>query len=161
MPCIIYRLFCTTTKRSYIGSTKSPLEIRLAVHKCHYNKWLRNELHTYYYSFIIFENNTVEAIIVETVEDESQRYNRERWFIENTENCVNYNIPGRKPAEYHLDNREYHNKQMLEIYYRKSDEINKKLHEKYKNNVNGYRDKIIERINYNKIQKLIEYELDN
>jgi len=158
---VIYRLLDTTTGICYVGSTSMPLKYRISVHKCLYNKWILDDTQPYLYAFEVFKNNTVEASILEEVVNEIDRNNRERYHIEHTDNCINHNIPGRKAAEWHLTYREYHCKQMLDYYYNNKQEINKKIMDKYHNNTNGFRDKALARIEYNKIQKLIEYELDN
>ena len=72
----------------YIGSTTQSLAERWSVHK--------SEGHSCT-SSILFNEYGVDTCVIEEIEhvDLDKRYERERFWIENTENYVNRRIPGR------------------------------------------------------------------
>lgn len=97
MECKIYKL--TAGDLIYIGSTKQKkLSKRFSNHKEHANDCK-------YTSHILFKSGIeVKINLIETcIEDD--RYDRERYWIENT-NCVNKVIPGREMKEWYQDNKE-------------------------------------------------------
>ena len=102
----IYKITSTAGDKIYIGSTTKSLAVRWSNHKVDH---LRD--HTCV-SKILFKEYGVDTCSMAEIEkvDHDKRYERERFWIENTENCVNLRIPGRTPAEYQkaydLANRE-------------------------------------------------------
>ena len=102
----IYKITSTAGEKVYIGSTTRPLAKRWWVHKSHR---LTEHLCT---SKVLFDEYGVDTCSLEEIEkvDHGKRYERERFWIENTENCVNRYVPGRTLAEtqkaYRLANRD-------------------------------------------------------
>ena len=84
MSCKIYKIKCNITGEIYIGSTKQRrLSDRIKTHKYHHvhgNKYCS--------STIVMKNNDYFYEIIEEC-DLSIRYERERYYINNTENCIN------------------------------------------------------------------------
>jgi hypothetical protein len=98
----IYRITSTAGDKIYIGSTTQFVAKRWSVHKADH---LRGHPCT---SQILFDEYGIDSCSMEEIEkvDLDSRFERERFWIENTENCVNIVVPGRTRAEYYLDNRE-------------------------------------------------------
>ena len=90
----IYKITSTAGDKVYIGSTTQSLVVRWRVHKVrqHYNCT----------SKFLFDEYGVDTCSMEEIEkvDLDKRFERERFWIENTENCVNRNVPGRTRSEY-------------------------------------------------------------
>lgn len=164
MTIVIYQILDNTTGNSYIGSTVKPIKTRLSIHLSYYNKWVNNNhISTYYSSFEVFKNDNFVVFILELLSDSEAptRYLRERYFLETIGNCVNKHIPSRTLKQYYDDHKPQINQLMKEYYEKNKEKCNKQIKERYDNNINGYRDKQIERNNYNAIQRLIERELDS
>ena len=98
----IYKIVCNVTNRVYIGSTTLKyLSQRMGVHR------LQTSSCT---SHLVLESNDYNAFLVEVVALD-ERYERERWYILNTTNVVNKQIPHAKdydPAEYMRDASKKH-----------------------------------------------------
>jgi len=100
MTCKIYFIQCLETGEIYIGSTnKKYLSQRIATHRCNM---------TCACSQIIERGNYVYDVLEEI--DESQRYIREQYYIDTTDNCINKIKPKTGLSEkeynkqYYLDN---------------------------------------------------------
>ena len=98
----IYKITSTAGEKVYVGSTTQSLARRWGGHKA---TQLRVHQCT---SKILFEEYGIDTCSMEAIEkvDHDKRVERERFWIENTENCVNHNIPGRTLVEWRLDNKE-------------------------------------------------------
>jgi len=97
MTCKIYFIQCLETGEIYIGSTKQKLlSKRISTHKCQRNS-----------SKQILDRGNWICDVLEEVE-ESQRYIREQYYIETTDNCINERraITDEKEynKQYYLDN---------------------------------------------------------
>lgn len=163
MTIVIYQILDNTTGKSYIGSTVKPIRTRLSIHLSCYNKWVNNNHNTTYYtSFEVLKNDNFGVFILELLSDSEAptRYLRERHFVETIENCVNKHIPSRTLKQYYNDHKTEINQFMKEYYQKNKEYCTKQIKERYHNNINGYRDKQIERNNFNAIQRLILKELD-
>jgi group I intron endonuclease len=95
----IYKITSEKGEKVYIGSTTQSLPERWGEHKC------RNHNCT---SKILFDEYGIDTCSLEEIEkvDHDKRYERERFWIENTENCVNIVVPGRTQAEWYQENKE-------------------------------------------------------
>ena len=146
---IIYKIIDNTNGNCYIGSTIYPVHHRISAHRCNYNRFIENLSNNYNSSFEILKNDNYDVEVIETCEDD-QRFIRERFHIDNTENVVNKNLPTRDYKHYYVDNQ---------------DKLRQSMNNHYKNNINNYRynkkQKYIERKEWDYIQNLIETELDN
>ena len=163
MTIVIYQILDNTTGCSYIGSTVKPIKTRLSIHLSCYNKWVNNNHSTTYYSsFEVFKNDNFVVYILELLSDDEvdTRYLRERHYVDTIPNVVNKHIPSRTLKEYYNDNKIEINKFMKQYYEKNKEYCNQRIKDRYHNNINGYRDKQIERNNYNAIQRLILKELD-
>jgi hypothetical protein len=106
------------TVKVYIGSTIQTLEMRLKGHKDSYEAYKKDKK-TYTTSFEIIKVGDyvitlLEDVNVETLEELEKR---ERFYIENTPECVNKQHPGRTKKEYNDTNKDKISEQKKE--YRK------------------------------------------
>jgi len=104
----IYRLVSSLTTEVYIGSTIRTLNYRLNCHMTGYKQFLKKE-RCDCTSFRLFEKG-IDEVKIELIEKyscncKSELEKRERYWIENTVNCVNKNIPTRTVKEYCQYNR--------------------------------------------------------
>lgn len=105
----IYKLISSLTTDIYIGSTILKLNERLSKHKCHYKLFIENE-YPNCTSFRLFEKG-IDKVEIQLIEDYSCNCRneleiKERYWIENTVNCINKLIPTRTKKEYHQANRD-------------------------------------------------------
>ena len=84
MSCKIYRIVDNTNGNVYVGSTKLDLERRISLHISN-NK---NPNNSNCSSDIIIQNNDYFYEIIEEC-DLNNRKERERYYINHTENCIN------------------------------------------------------------------------
>ena len=105
----IYKVVSDSTDSVYVGSTCSPLSVRMAGHRSSYRKWLANsnKKRGYYTSFDVLKNEDCHIVLLETYacNNKDELFARERHWIDITENTVNKFIPGRTEAEYYADNK--------------------------------------------------------
>jgi|LakMenEpi03Aug12_release.lakeMendotaPanAssembly.Ray.scaffolds.fasta_scaffold1036812_2 hypothetical protein len=101
----IYKLVSFQTDKIYIGSTCEALSLRKAKHKANYKMFVKSQK-KYTTSFEILKLGDTDIILLENCPCNSKEelHKRERYFIENTPNCVNKNIPTRKQKEYYETN---------------------------------------------------------
>ena len=97
----IYRIICYSTGKQYIGSSTTSLSTRLSVHK----QQLRNGKSCS--SYEVLENGNFDILLLEDYpcETREQLSTRERFWIDQSEMCVNKNVPSRTRREYYQDNR--------------------------------------------------------
>ncbi len=102
MKCKIYFIQCLETGEVYIGSTKNKkLCKRIGDHKCKRNCSCIQILDRDKYVYDVLEEI-----------DESQRYIREQYYIETTDNCINERrayteLKGKEyDKQYYLDNKD-------------------------------------------------------
>lgn len=105
----IYKLVSSLTADVYVGSTILKLNRRLSHHKSHYKLFIENEFRDCA-SFRLFEKGKNE-VRIELIEDyscncKSELEIRERYWIENTVNCINKKIPTRTVKEYRQAHKE-------------------------------------------------------
>jgi hypothetical protein len=99
----IYKLVDNTNGNIYIGSTVRTLKQRLRGHENKYNMYLKGTQLYYGTSFYILENEDYNIHLLERVKNcksKRQLHERERYYIENCENCVNKVVPTRTKKEY-------------------------------------------------------------
>lgn len=173
----IYKIVSFTTDDVYIGSTcEKYLSNRLGGHRKAYKSYL-NGKHNYSTSFKLLENDDYDIILVENYpcNNNHELLARERYWIENTENCVNKNIPNRTIKEYRHDNKdkiseyqkEYRedNKDKIKQYQQDNrDKINERKREYYEDNRDKFKEysKKHNENNKDKInEKQKEYYKDN
>ena len=103
----IYKLVSFQTDKIYIGSTCEKLTVRKAKHKSDYKRFLDGKRCSIT-SFEILKYDDVDIILLEKCpcENKEELHRKERFYIENTNNCVNKYIPTRTDKEYYEDNRE-------------------------------------------------------
>lgn len=120
----IYKLSSCETDNVYIGITKTKLSHRLAKHKNHYKRYTNNNGH-WISAYHISKYLDVKIELVEETDDKT----RERFHIENTENCINEKIPTRTQKEYHQENKQ------------KRNEYSKQYAKNHKEQIAGYKKK--------------------
>ena len=104
----IYKIVSFSTDDVYIGSTcEKYLSNRLGGHRKAYNSYL-NGKHNYVTSFKLLETDDYDIVLIENYpcNNKQELHSRERYWIENTENCVNKCVPNRTLKEYREDNKD-------------------------------------------------------
>jgi len=98
----IYKITSSKTDKIYIGSTCLPLEQRLSIHKSSYKVFLNGKRRNVS-SFEIVKYEDCNIILIEEIQYETnnQLLDRERFYIETNNNCVNLYIPNRTKEEYY------------------------------------------------------------
>ena len=88
----IYKVVSDSTNSVYIGSTCSPLSVRMAGHRNDY----RNGKHNYVTSFDLLKNEDCHIVLLESYpcNNKEELFARERYWYDQTENTVNKNKPG-------------------------------------------------------------------
>ncbi len=106
----VYKIISNNIPDVYIGSTCEPmLASRLAKHKGGFKLWKSGKRH-YTSSYEILEQNHYEIILIELYpcNSKDELHKRERYYIEQTPNCVNKRIPSRTHQESSKIYRENH-----------------------------------------------------
>ena len=125
----IYKIVCNETNQVYIGSTCRPLlSQRLAKHNYSYKYYLKGK-YRFITSFKILERNNYEIILVELYpcNSKDELSARERYWIENTKNCVNKCIPTRTKKEYSEANKDKIKETKKQYREANKDKINEKI----------------------------------
>jgi hypothetical protein len=146
----IYKITSSQTESIYIGSTCNSLENRLLSHKKNYNLW-KNEQYGYCSSFEIvkFDDSIITLVEEFPSTTKLELHTREGEIIRNTENCINYRIPGRTGAKYRVENKELISKKYKEYKFKNIEEFRKREKEAG----NRYRKKNKDNINKKKRTK--------
>ena len=134
----IYKIVCNTTGLVYIGSTCEPtLARRLAKHKADYTHYLKGKKH-YITSYKILENNNYEIILLELYpcNTKDELHARERYYIENINDCVNKVIPTRTQKQYEHDNENAIKERKKKYYIENKGDLIKKQKQYQLNNKN-------------------------
>jgi hypothetical protein len=100
----IYKIVDNTSRKVYVGSTcEDTLAKRLSKHVDSYKRHLKGNYNNVT-SFQILSNENYDIILIENYpcNNKDELRARERYWIENTDFCVNKNIPTRTREE--LDN---------------------------------------------------------
>lgn len=87
----IYKIVCNKTGKCYIGSTcEQRLCCRINKHRECFKRYNKGTYH-FVSSFEIFENDDYDIVLVENYacNSKDELHSRERFWIENTQNCVN------------------------------------------------------------------------
>ena len=123
----IYKITSNHSDLIYIGSTtQKRLSSRKTGHICQYKRWVNNNSH-FTSSFELIKLGDIDICLIEEFpcDNKEQLHKRERFYIENTINCVNINKPistnqeqwanykiknkekiKQKQRDYYLDNKE-------------------------------------------------------
>ena len=99
----IYKICCDAADEIYIGSTTQPLHKRWF---CHKNS---KSLGYTYSSIALFDKGNCGIVLIENnfpCQDKNELHARERYWIEQTPNVVNQNVPTRTRKERYDNNRE-------------------------------------------------------
>ena len=99
----IYKLVSKNTGSTYIGSTCTPLNLRLNKHRSDFHNCPDKSMT----SKICFRDGEVGIFLIEDYpcNNKKELHEREKYFIKNME-CVNKNIPNRSRHEWYIDNRD-------------------------------------------------------
>ena len=116
----IYKIVDNTNDNIYIGSTCNTLKDRMYQHKTKKNTCS---------SKIIIENGNYDIILIEnySCNDKNELHARERYWIDNTENCINKQLPQQTKKEWTEKNKE-----KLIVQSKKNYEANKEHYTDYK-----------------------------
>ena len=98
----IYKITCNVSRLAYYGSTTQPISKRMVQHRSDFRKNTGR-----CNSKCVLASGDYDYCLVEKVEcsDKTELHQRERHYIETNE-CVNFIIPGRTYSEWYLDNKE-------------------------------------------------------
>lgn len=110
----IYKIVSDQTDKVYIGSTtKKYLKQRLSGHIADFKRWQDGKRDNIT-SFEIIKYDDCQIVLIENFpcNDINELRSRERYWIENTENCVNKRIPGRTKQENDKQYREEHKEEI-------------------------------------------------
>lgn len=110
----IYQIVCNETDEVYIGKTTQTLGERLRQHRLNSNSTNSKQ--------IILRGDYVMSQIDEC-DTEEESIELEAFYIRNTDNCVNINIPGRTKKEYYEENKDEILIKRKEYYDENKDEI--------------------------------------
>lgn len=119
----IYKIYCETTNNVYIGKTKNTIKRRMIQHKSEYKN--RNK-RRYYSSWKILKNNNYYYCIVEDNILKKDIGGRERFYVDNTPNCINDRTP------YVTDEERKERKKINQKNWKPSKEIKQKRLKKQK-----------------------------
>lgn len=93
----IYRIVSDSTDEVYIGSTCKLLCQRMSCHRAEYKRWHVSKANKCT-SYEIIKFGNAQIFLLELYPCHSKAAAelnaRERWYIENTANCVNKQLPG-------------------------------------------------------------------
>lgn len=126
----IYQIVCNETDEVYIGKTTQTLGERLRQHRLNSNSTNSKQ--------IILRGDYVMSQIDEC-DTEEESIELEAFYIRNTDNCVNINIPGRTKKEYYEENKDEILIKRKEYYDENKDEIKERDKKYYEEN----KDKIL------------------
>lgn len=129
----IYKIVSDSLGKCYIGSTTYKyLSKRFCNHKFEYKSYLNGKRH-YYTSFEILKESDCRIELIETYpcENNYELQKRERYYIQNTKNCVNKNIPTRNIKEWYEQNKDKL-KELHKQYYEQNKDKIKELNKQYK-----------------------------
>jgi len=105
----IYKITSLQTDEIYIGSTCQPyITNRFAGHTKDYRLYKNGGKAKYMSSFkmLEYEDADVELIELYPCTCKAELHTREKYWIKNSPNCCNHNIPTRTQKEYREDNKE-------------------------------------------------------
>ena len=127
----IYRIYCNVSKKNYVGSTCNTLIQRLSSHKSDFKRYLEGK-RDFTTSFDIIEKNDFNIFLIKDTpcNNKQELLKFERFYIENTENCVNKKIPTRTIKEYNHLNRE----KLKEKYEKNKEKYNLQKNQRYQEN---------------------------
>lgn len=105
----IYSISSATAGICYIGSTTNTLINRLR-HHCHcydaYRDTGNGKFSISSRKVLDYDDYRIQLIENYPCQNRDELWAREAYYILNTENCINDNIPGRSKKQYYQDNRE-------------------------------------------------------
>ncbi len=98
----IYKITSDVSDDQYIGSTCLSLKLRMRFHKNGYKRWKDGRNQRYLSSFKIFDQGDYDYELIENYpcDTKNELHTRERYWIENSPNHVNIQIPSRSAEEY-------------------------------------------------------------
>jgi hypothetical protein len=134
----IYKITIPNDERVYIGSTIQTLAERIYFHKREYNRYNLGFKHTLngkqrsiratVYDLFDKDLNSATIQLLENYpcDTKYELLKRERYFIENTENCINKHIPTRTQQEYRDTHKEKMREYCKEYYLKNKEKLDKK-----------------------------------
>jgi len=110
----IYRLVIEESDEVYIGSSCTPPVTRFSQHR---HAAMNPDTQLQSAACVLFHMGTVQMLIVEQYPcaNAQELTLRERWWIENTPNCINKNIPGQTWQERRAKRQDAHDAYMKEF----------------------------------------------
>ena len=123
----VYKIISDQCNHVYIGSTIYSLEDRMKSHLSHFKRCKKGLIKSNIrVNEILDMEGDIKIILLEecVYNKKIQLHNRERYWIDKTDNCINKQLPGRTREEYLIDteyykkyyqkNKEYYQKKYLE-----------------------------------------------
>jgi hypothetical protein len=128
----IYKLVSFQSEYCYIGCTTARLlSERMAKHKCDYKRWLAGTQH-YITSYELLKHDDCKIILLEKYPCKSrdELEARERYWLDNSINCINKQKPTRTQKEHYEENKEHFKQYKREWYLKRKDTHNQKSKER-------------------------------
>ena len=148
----IYKITSIHTDFVYNGSTNQKrLSSRKCGHISQYNRWINNNSN-YTSSFELIKLGDIDICLIEDFpcETKEQLHKRERYYIENTINCINIKKPSRPQEEYVKDYKDKNKEKIKE----QSREYYLKTKEKRQEYLNDNKERLTDiRKKYNDVNK--------
>jgi hypothetical protein len=131
----IYKLTSKSIDDVYIGSTTLNLSQRMAIHRHCYKMYLNHKFCCMSsYGLISRGDCIVELIEKYPCKSRDELETRERYYVENTDHCVNKNMPHRNHKESMKHYCQTHKKEIKQYYESHKDEIGKQKKQYYQLN---------------------------
>lgn len=119
----IYKIYCFSTDKEYVGSTCLLLEDRLHKHEKDFRSWILGTNKRYTSSFDILKNGNYDIELIENFPCENRRqlHEREAYYIKQSDKCVNKKLPY-VPIEEQIRKQKIYDKIYGKIYRTKNRE---------------------------------------
>jgi hypothetical protein len=127
----IYKITSIHSDLVYIGSTIQKLSSRKSGHMVSYKRWLNNGIN-YTSSYELIKLGDIDICLIEEFpcENKEQLHKRERYYIENTNKCINIKNPYFNIKEYREKHKEKAKEYMKDYYLNNKDKRQEYLNKK-------------------------------
>ena len=130
----LYKLVSDFTEQVYVGGTIQELSVRKSEHEKGCDRWINEKPDSHYVSsFELLKLGECRIELLENFPCNNRREldERERYWIENTPNCVNKVIPFRTAEELRERRQKYNQKYKAEYYILNKESISQRSKEYY------------------------------
>ena len=130
----LYKLVSDFTEKTYVGGTIKELSVRKSEHETGCDRWINEKPNSpYVSSFELLKLGECRIELLENFPCNNRREldERERYWIENTPNCVNKVIPFRTAEELRERRQKHDQKYKAEYYILNKEKISQRSKENY------------------------------